>query len=138
MLAALIGGIIIGFASFLLMFFIGRISGISGIVGRVLPPHRGDRDWRLAFVLGLILGGAAMFAQDASRFSSVVGEPGSLQIIIAGLLVGFGTRLGSGCTSGHGVCGISRQSGRSLVATVVFIGAGVITVALMSALGASS
>lgn len=135
MLPALIGGIIIGFASALLMFFIGRISGISGIVGRALPPHRGDRDWRLAFILGLILGGVAMFAEDSTRFSAIAGETGNLQIIVAGLLVGFGTRLGSGCTSGHGVCGISRQSGRSLVATIVFIGAGVATVALYSALG---
>jgi uncharacterized membrane protein YedE/YeeE len=134
---ALIGGIIIGFASFLLMFFIGRISGISGIVGQLLPPRRGDRDWRLAFVLGLVLGGAAMFVQDAGRFATVVGDPGSLRIIIAGLLVGFGTRLGSGCTSGHGVCGISRMSGRSLVATLVFIAAGVVTVTLCSALGVS-
>lgn len=134
---ALTGGILIGFASFILMILIGRIAGISGIVGQLLPPRRGDRDWRMAFLLGLIAGGAGMFAMDSSRFTTVVGEPATLQILAAGLLVGFGTRLGSGCTSGHGVCGISRLSGRSLIATIVFIGAGVATVTLCSVGGAS-
>ncbi len=137
MWSALLGGILIGLAAFAMMVLVGRIAGISGIVGQLLPPRRGDRDWRLAFLLGLLVGGAIMFAIDSSLFTSVVGSPANLQIVAAGLLVGFGTRLGSGCTSGHGVCGVSRLSGRSLVATLVFLGAGVATVALCSLGGAS-
>ncbi len=137
MWSALLGGILIGLAAFAMMVLVGRIAGISGIVGQLLPPRRGDRDWRLAFLMGLLVGGAIMFAIDSSLFTSVVGSPANLQIVAAGLLVGFGTRLGSGCTSGHGVCGVSRLSGRSLVATLVFLGAGVAKVALCSLGGAS-
>jgi uncharacterized membrane protein YedE/YeeE len=126
-LSSTIGGVIIGLGAALMLFGLGRIAGISGIFGGLLVRKAGDVAWRLAFVLGLVLGGALMFQLAPGMFT--VGVDRSLQIItIAGLLVGFGTRMGNGCTSGHGVCGISRLSPRSMVATLTFMVTGALTV----------
>jgi uncharacterized protein len=123
---AVAGGAMIGAASALLLLTHGRIAGISGALGSLLPPGAArDRDWRLAFLGGLLAAGvvAAAIAPDAVG-ASVRSTPA---VIVAGLLVGFGTRLGSGCTSGHGVCGVSRLSTRSLVAVATFMTTGAIT-----------
>ena len=106
--------------------FNGRIAGISGIVGGLLRPQRGDIGWRLAFVGGLLA--APLLYTLVLPLPEVRIEAGSLKIIVAGLLVGIGTRYGAGCTSGHGVCGLSRLSPRSVVATLVFMAAGFATV----------
>ena len=129
-LSAAIGGALIGLAAVLLMLLAGRVAGISGILGATLGLGTGDRAWRLAFIAGLILAPVAtMLAGYAVPAPQM---PASwLLIVAAGLLVGFGARLGGGCTSGHGVCGIARLSKRSIVATVVFMGAAVIMVAVM-------
>lgn len=130
---ALVGGVLIGLASGVFALFKGRIAGISGIVGGLLSKVRpGDAGWRVAFIAGLLLAPAAwqLFAPlPAMEIKASVGT-----LIFAGLLVGFGTRMASGCTSGHGVCGLSRFSVRSLVATLTFLTAGVVTVALVSQL----
>lgn len=126
--SAAIGGVIIGVAAVLLMAFNGRIAGISGIVGRILPWNPEETPWRSAFVLGLLL--APFVWRLFAPFPEMHIEATNIQVILAGLLVGFGARLGSGCTSGHGVCGLSRLSIRSLAATVTFIGAGVVSVYL--------
>ena len=124
--AALAGGALIGLAAVLLALFNGRIAGISGIVGALLPPRRSGGAWRYAFVIGMLAAPLlySWFAPVPAS-SSPVGWP---VLVIAGLLVGFGTRLGSGCTSGHGVCGLSRLSARSLVATLCFMATGFATV----------
>lgn len=123
----LVGGALIGAASIALMAFNGRIAGISGILGGVLSPTRGDTVWRVWFLGGLAVGGLALSLLYPQAFPESV--PRSLPALAAaGLLVGFGTRLGSGCTSGHGVCGMSRFSIRSIVATLTFIGAGAVSV----------
>lgn len=122
---ALIGGAIIGVAVSILLIFNGRVTGISGIVSSALIPKKGDFSWRVIFLLGLFVGGLAMTSLRPQAFqSTVIAE--SWTTIVAGLLVGFGSSLGSGCTSGHGVCGLSRLSLRSLVATISFISAGII------------
>lgn len=120
------GGILIGIAAAMLVLLNGRIAGISGIVGGLLRPLRGDILWRLAFVLGLFAAAAGMGLAGALSAPRIEASFGMLAL--AGLLVGVGTSYGSGCTSGHGVCGISRLSPRSLVATAVFMLAGVATV----------
>jgi uncharacterized membrane protein YedE/YeeE len=117
--SALAGGLLIGAAAVLLMLLQGRIAGISGIVGGLLAPRRGEVAWRIAFVIGM-LGGAAL-AGAVVGMPVLRDRPGLAVIAAAGLLVGYGTRLGSGCTSGHGVCGLARLSPRSLVATGVFM-----------------
>ncbi|HAK63941.1 MAG: YeeE/YedE family protein [Pseudomonadota bacterium] len=119
--SALAGGGLIGLAAVLLMLFLGRIAGVSGIAGGLLRPVGGDWLWRLAFVLGLVAGPFAYQALGGAlpEVQFPVAQP--LGLIVAGLLVGFGTRLGGGCTSGHGVCGISRLSLRSVTATGVFM-----------------
>jgi len=122
---SLIGGLLVGAAAVGLALFNGRIAGISGIVGGLLKPVTGDWAWRLAFVGGL-LGSTLLIAKPEIRI-----EADTPTLIIAGLLVGFGTRLGSGCTSGHGVCGLSRLSLRSLVATLLFMGSAAVTVYLV-------
>jgi uncharacterized membrane protein YedE/YeeE len=123
---ALAGGGLIGLAAVWLMLAVGRIAGISGIVGGLLGPRAGDVGWRIAFIVGL------MVAPWAYRAVAVVPEAqidaSTAMLIAAGLLVGFGTRLGSGCTSGHGVCGLSRRSWRSLVATLCFMATGFLPV----------
>lgn len=129
-LSAAIGGALIGVASLALLHLAGRIAGISGMVAGIFVTGTGDRAWRIAFVAGLIL--APVAAMLAGYPVPVPAMPGSwMLIIIAGMLVGFGARLGGGCTSGHGVCGIARISRRSIVATAVFMAAAVVTVALM-------
>jgi uncharacterized membrane protein YedE/YeeE len=124
--ASLAGGLVVGLAAALLILFNGRIAGISGIVGGLLRPRRGDVGWRLAFVLGLLAAPVAWLAIAAVPRLHVAAT--SPMLVAAGLLVGMGTRLGSGCTSGHGVCGISRGSPRSIAATATFIAAGVAVV----------
>lgn len=124
----LLGGVLIGLASIGLLLFNGRIAGISGIVDGAMVGRGPERGWRLAFIGGLLVGGVVLMATSATTFFSAT--PASIPVVIlAGFLVGFGTRLGSGCTSGHGVCGLSRLSPRSLVATLSFIIAGMVTVA---------
>lgn len=124
---ALYGGLLIGLSAALLLFFNGRIAGISGIVGGLLQRHKaGNLAWRIAFVLGLIL--APRLYQAFSKLPQSHIDTGSVTLVLAGLLVGFGSRLGSGCTSGHGVCGLSRLSPRSIVATATFMGTGAVTV----------
>lgn len=124
--SALAGGLLIGLAAALFVLLNGRIAGISGIVGGLLRPARGDVAWRVAFVAGLIVAPLAwlLFAP----LPALQIDAGYGALVLAGLLVGIGTRYGSGCTSGHGVCGVSRLSPRSLVATAAFMGAGFVTV----------
>lgn len=124
--SALAGGALIGIAAGMFVLLNGRIAGISGIIGGLLKPARGDVAWRMAFIGGLMVAPlvyALMAALPVPRMDAGYGT-----LIVAGLLVGIGTRYGSGCTSGHGVCGLSRLSPRSLVATAVFMAAGFITV----------
>ncbi|MEN3950315.1 YeeE/YedE family protein [Iodidimonas sp. SYSU 1G8] len=125
-LPALIGGMLIGLAAVLLMALNGRIAGISGILGGLLPPTKGDIPWRLAFIAGLVLGGLGFAAFGG--VSTIVIEAEVPLLIVAGLLVGVGTRMGSGCTSGHGICGIGRLSPRGIVATVIFMAVAMVTV----------
>ena len=123
---SLAGGLMIGLAATLLLLFNGKIAGISGILGGALRPQRGDVAWRLAFLGGLVA--SPLLYVLARPLPEVQIEASYLMLLIAGLLVGVGTRYGSGCTSGHGVCGISRRSPRSVVATVAFMFAGFLTV----------
>ena len=129
-ITALLGGAMIGLASLLLLALLGRIAGISGIASGVLWQNGLERWWRLAFVLGLVLAGALGYWvlgwQPEPRAAYPV-----LVVLAGGLLVGYGTAVGSGCTSGHGVCGLARFSARSLIATVVFMGTAAITVFLV-------
>ena len=125
-LPALIGGLVIGMAATLLMWLDGRIAGVSGILGGLLPPA-GDVAWRVAFVIGLVCGGAA-YVIATGEAPQVAFETSRPALITAGLLVGFGTRLGSGCTSGHGVCGIGRSSPRGIIATAIYMGVAALTV----------
>lgn len=129
--SGLAGGLLIGLAAALLLLLNGRISGISGIVGGLLVPNPkgSEAGWRAAFVAGLLLGALAyMLATGGAALVSV--QTSVPVLVVAGLLVGFGTRLGSGCTSGHGLCGIARLSKRSIVATAVFFGVAMLTVFL--------
>lgn len=126
--ASLGGGILLGLASAMFILINGRILGISGIVGGLLRPKSGDVGWRLAFVLGMLV--APLLYLLLAGPTAVRIDAGWITLVIAGLLVGVGTRFGSGCTSGHGVCGLSRLSPRSLVATLAFMGAGFVTVYL--------
>jgi uncharacterized membrane protein YedE/YeeE len=128
-LSGLIGGALIGLASALLMLSAGRLAGVSGVLGGLLTTT-GDRAWRLAFVAGLVA---------AALIGPLFGTPAPARLAstnlmlyaVAGLLVGFGSRMGNGCTSGHGVCGFARISARSIVATLVFMGMAIVTVALV-------
>ena len=128
-LAATAGGALIGLSAAMFLFFNGRIAGISGIVGGLLVPVRGDVAWRLAFAIGLVGAPAAWLLLAAPP--SVQIDASWAALVAAGLLVGVGTRYASGCTSGHGVCGLSRLSPRSLVATLTFMSAGFATVYLL-------
>ena len=125
-LAALAGGVLIGIAAAMFALLNGRIAGISGVLGGLLRPAKGDMAWRIAFVLGLVGAPLVYVLFAALPKPQIDASYGAL--ILAGLLVGIGTRYGSGCTSGHGVCGLSRLSPRSLVATAAFMGAGFATV----------
>ena len=124
---ALLGGVILGVAAALFVLLHGRILGISGIVSGLLSPKVGDSDWRIVLVLG-ILSAPFWAAILFGIHTEIVIDANWLAIILAGLLVGFGANYGSGCTSGHGVCGLSRLSPRSLVATLTFMGAGFLIV----------
>ena len=126
---SLAGGLLIGLATALLLLFSGRIAGISGIVGGLLRPSKGDVAWRVAFVVGLLA--APLVFSIAAPLPQVRIDAGTATLVVAGLLVGVGTRYGSGCTSGHGVCGLSRGSPRSIVATASFMAAGFLTVFLV-------
>ena len=127
--SSLAGGLLIGLAAALFLLLNGRIAGISGILGGLLRPAAGDMAWRVAFILGLV--GAPLLFQLFSPLPAVQIDADTATLVAAGLLVGVGTRYGSGCTSGHGVCGLSRLSPRSLVATVAFMAAGFVTVFLV-------
>ncbi len=127
--ASLGGGILLGLASAAFILLNGRILGISGIVGGLLRPRSGDVGWRLSFVLGMLV--APLLYATFVGLPPVRIDAGWATLLAAGLLVGFGTRYGSGCTSGHGVCGLSRLSPRSLVATLAFMVAGFVTVYLV-------
>ena len=119
-LLSLAGGLLIGLASALMLVLHGRIAGISGIAGRLLATARGDFFWRISFVVGLVAGGAVMFVTDPGAFAVTI-ERSTGALVAGGLLVGIGTQIGGGCTSGHGVCGIGRLSPRSIVATLTFM-----------------
>jgi uncharacterized membrane protein YedE/YeeE len=126
---SLTGGIILGIASALFILINGRILGISGILGGLLPPKLGDTTWRIAFLLGMFAAPTVFHAVVPVEYVTAPRiEATEWMIVIAGLLVGVGTRYASGCTSGHGVCGLSRLSPRSLVATASFMSAGFVTV----------
>lgn len=131
---SLAGGLLIGLAAALLILLNGRIAGISGILGGLLRPSKGEVFWRAAFVAGLIA--APLVYRLAASLPAVSIDAGTPTLIIAGLLVGLGTRYGSGCTSGHGVCGLSRLSRRSLAATATFMAAGFVTVFVVRHLAA--
>jgi len=126
---SLIGGAAIGVAASILLAFNGRVAGVSGIVTGLLRPHANDWAWRAAFVFGLLAAGTFMLTGAQTHTPGL--SPARLLLLVpAGLITGFGARLGGGCTSGHGVCGLSRLSVRSLVATLTFIAAGALSVLL--------
>lgn len=123
---SLAGGVLIGIAAVMLVLFNGRIAGISGIVGGLLAPRGAEVGWRLTFVIGLLAAPLVMLLLGHEMAPRI--DAGFGTLVIAGLLVGVGTSYGSGCTSGHGVCGLSRLSPRSLIATAAFMAAGMATV----------
>ena len=127
--SALAGGAILGVAVTFLLLATGRIAGISGILGGLLPPTAGDSGWRLAFIIGLVI--SPLVYSLFTALPAIQIDAGLPTLILAGLLVGIGTRYGAGCTSGHGVCGLARFSPRSLVATLSFMFTGFITVGLV-------
>ncbi len=136
---ALAGGVLIGTAATILLYFNHRTCGISGMFHAMIGLHEpvGERWWRTAFVAGVIGGGMLVYSVEPGRFAA---GPSSnvAYLIAAGLFTGVGTRMANGCTSGHGVCGISRLSGRSIVATLIYIGFGAATVVALRALGITS
>lgn len=132
--APLLGGALIGIAVSLMLLWNGRVTGISGIVSGVLFPAKSETAWRWFFLLGLVVGGAVIKLFRPIAFTGALNTD-MWTVVLAGVLVGFGTLLGSGCTSGHGVCGVSRLSPRSLFATIVFILAGIFSVALIRQMG---
>ena len=125
---SLVGGMLLGIASVALILASGRVLGISGILGGLLVPKRGDTPWRVFLLLGMVLAPVTLGLIAPALASAPRIEAGGAAIVAAGLLVGLGTRYGAGCTSGHGVCGLSRLSPRSLVATLTFMAAGFATV----------
>jgi uncharacterized membrane protein YedE/YeeE len=130
--ASLTGGIILGIASAIFILVNGRILGISGILGGLMPPKLGDTFWRISFLLGLLVAPTLFHAVVPAQYITAPRiDATDMMVVIAGLLVGIGTRYASGCTSGHGVCGLSRLSPRSLVATLSFMGAGFAMVYVM-------
>lgn len=128
-LQSLIGGLLIGFSTLLMIRLLGKIAGISGIVGQLWSTGTGDRAWRFAFVAGLLV--SPLLYALFSPLPAIQITTSTPLLIVAGLLVGFGSRLGSGCTSGHGVCGLSRLSLRSLVATLAFMATAMLVVWLL-------
>lgn len=131
---ALCGGIIIGVSVSLMLLWNGRVTGISGILYGTINPVQGDKAWRLYFLFGLFIGGLPLHYLKPDSFNGSL-LTSNWTVVTAGLLVGFGTVLGSGCTSGHGVCGISRLSKRSLVATMLFVGFGILSVFALKKVG---
>ena len=129
-ISALVGGALIGLASVLLMLLTGRIAGISGILGGCLTLVADGKTWRIAFIVGLVLAPVASGLLGYPLPTPVMPASWAL-LVVAGFLVGFGARLGGGCTSGHGVCGIARLSRRSIVATATFMGTAIVVVAIM-------
>ena len=129
-LMSLAGGIIIGCAALVLLVSIQRIAGISGIIGGLFPVIRQDLTWRLFFVAGLLLGGfvLATVYPNSLAINLTYSTPA---LVVAGLLVGFGSRLGNGCTSGHGICGLGRLSSRSMIAVVTFMATGIISAVMV-------
>lgn len=130
--AALVGGLILGLAAALLWLVNGRVAGISGILAGLLTANA-ERRWRLWFIGGLVAGGVVMHLARPTAFAAP--HVGNAALVVGGLLVGFGTRLGGGCTSGHGLCGTSRLAPRSLVATAVFMAVGMATVFVVRTVG---
>ncbi len=128
-----LGGALIGLAASLMLLLEGRIAGISGIVGGLFAPKPGDIGWRIAFVLGLMLAGLGAALVAPQLVASELGRA-PWMIVLAGLLVGVGTRIGNGCTSGHGVCGLSRMSPRSLASVLTFMTAGAVVATLVGRL----
>ncbi len=128
-LPAFIGGALIGLSAALLLLMKGRIAGISGIAGGVIFPEKGDMDWRILFIVGLVIGGFLYQWIGVGAGVAHIEAPSSIPLLIAaGLLVGVGTTIGTGCTSGHGICGLARRSPRSLVATLSFMASAFVTV----------
>ena len=130
----LLGGLLIGLAVTVMLLFNGRVVGISGIIGSLIKPQKNEIDWRLSFIIGLLMGGFILNLFWPQVFLNQL-SISNIQIILAGLFVGFGTLLGNGCTSGHGVCGLSRLSLRSIAATVVFMVSGIAIVFILRKLG---
>lgn len=133
-ISALIGGVLIGLSAVVLWLANGRIAGISGIAGGLLAPPTRDLGWRAAFIVGVIAG-PLVVAAFAGGVPAISITSSSALLVAGGLLVGFGTRLGSGCTSGHGVCGLARLSPRSLAATGIFLATAIATVLAMRLIG---
>ncbi|MBY0275777.1 YeeE/YedE family protein [Candidatus Binatia bacterium] len=132
-LSSLIGGILIGLSATAMLGLLGRVAGISGIVGALLARDASGGPWRAAFVVGLLVGGGVFAVANPAAFAMTL-DRSIPALVAAGLLVGFGSRLGSGCTSGHGVCGMARGSKRSMVATVTFMTTGALTALLVTRL----
>lgn len=131
-IAPVVGGLIIGVAASAMLVLKGRVAGISGVLGGVL---RGDKEpWRFAFLIGLLAGGFVLSLLAPAVFAAPAGVSLTF-VVVAGLLVGVGTQMGGGCTSGHGVCGIGRLSPRSIVATLTFMAAGAVVASIVSTLG---
>jgi len=131
---AMVGGLIIGLSVSIMLLFNGRVTGIAGIIYGLFNPVKGDWGWRWYFLSGLVLGGLIMSVVKVDAFSSLL-NTNWIQLLMGGFLIGFGSVLGSGCTSGHGVCGISRLSPRSLVATMIFMSSGILTVYFLRKFG---
>ena len=134
-LAALYGGILLGLAATVLLLFNGRIFGVTGIISGILTPVKGDFWWRALMVLGL--GAGAFFAHHIVGTADYVKTRETIYLVVGGFMTGLGARFGSGCTSGHGICGIARLSPRSIVATCTFMGTGMITVIVLRLFGVS-
>ena len=128
---ALIGGALIGLSAGLALLLLGKVAGISGILGNLFVKDPQALKWRVGFTLGLVLGGVVLFLSMPAAFAMEI-ERAPLTLVVAGLMVGIGTALGSGCTSGHGICGIGRFSMRSIIATITFMGVGMLTAAIIT------
>lgn len=130
----LLGGLLIGLAVTIMLLFNGRVIGISGIIAGLIKPAKNETFWRFNFILGLLVGGLLLKFFSPAVFENTL-HISTYQIVAAGLLVGFGTLLGNGCTSGHGVCGISRLSLRSMIATAAFMASGILVVFILRKFG---